>query len=100
MIVGLAASMIDDPLVEEIRCYRQQHADQFGHDLKRIVEDLREKEEKSGRPRLDPGPKRITRGRPTYSLGPTDRTPLVGNEAFFDQHGIRAYLVMRLGRTD
>lgn len=56
--------MTDDPLVEEIRRHRQQHADQFGHDLKRIVEDLREKEENSGRPRLDPGPKRITKGRP------------------------------------
>ncbi len=51
--------MIDDPIVEEIRRYREQHAAQFGHDLRRIVEDLREKERRSAHPLLNPGPRRI-----------------------------------------
>jgi len=51
--------MMDDPIVEEVRRYRLQHAEQFGHDLERIVEDLRKKERLSSHPRLDPGPKRI-----------------------------------------
>ncbi|NJN45930.1 MAG: hypothetical protein HC808_04980 [Candidatus Competibacteraceae bacterium] len=55
--------MIDDPIVEEIRRYRQQHAEQFGHDLKRIVEDLRKKELLSPHTRLDPGPKRIVKSK-------------------------------------
>jgi hypothetical protein len=51
--------MTNDPIVEEIRGYRQQHAAQFGHDLGRIVEDLRQKERHSTHPLLNPGPKRI-----------------------------------------
>jgi len=51
--------MTEDPIVEEVRRFRQQHAEQFGHDLKRIVEDLLEKERLSAHPRLNPGPKRI-----------------------------------------
>lgn len=58
--------MIDDPIVEEIRRYRQQHAEPFSHDLKRIVDDLRKKEKISGLPRLNPGPKQV----------PRDGTPL------------------------
>lgn len=62
--------MIDDPIVEEIRRYRQQHAKQFGHDLKRIVADLRKKEEISGFPRLNPGPKQVLRDRAPLSTKP------------------------------
>lgn len=36
--------VIDDPIVEEIRFFRKKHAKKFGNDIKRIVEDLREKE--------------------------------------------------------
>ena len=49
--------MIEDPIVEEIRSYRKKHAEKFGNDLKRIVEDLREKEKKSKHVFLNPGPK-------------------------------------------
>ena len=39
--------MIDDPIVEEVRRYRSEHAAQYDNDLKRIVEALREKERTS-----------------------------------------------------
>ena len=51
--------MIDDPIVEEIRCFRKEHAARYGNNLQRIVEALREKERLSDRVRLNPGPKRL-----------------------------------------
>ena len=51
--------MTDDPIVEEMRGYRQQHAAQFGHDLQRIMMDLRNKELHSTHLLLNPGPKLI-----------------------------------------
>ncbi len=53
--------MTEDPIVEEIRRYRKEHAAQYGNDLKRIVEVLREKERISKRTRLNPGPKELLR---------------------------------------
>lgn len=38
-----------DPIVEEIRQWRQQYAAKFNHDLKAICQDLRERQQKSGR---------------------------------------------------
>jgi len=38
--------MLDDPIVEEIRLIRQQHAKRFNYDLHAIVADLRAQEEK------------------------------------------------------
>lgn len=49
--------MIDDPIVEEVRRYRKEHAAQYGNDLNRIVEALRKKERESTRIQLNPGPK-------------------------------------------
>ncbi len=49
--------MIEDPIVEEIRRYRKEHAAQYGNDLKRIVKALREKERCSKHRLLNPGPK-------------------------------------------
>ncbi|MCI5120809.1 MAG: hypothetical protein D3908_06395 [Candidatus Electrothrix sp. AUS4] len=46
--------MIHDPIVEETRRVHKEHAAQYGNNLQRIVEALREKE------RLNPGPKRLT----------------------------------------
>ena len=40
--------MKEDPIVEEIRRYRAEHAAKYGHDLGRICEALREEEAKSG----------------------------------------------------
>ena len=41
--------MKEDPIVAEIRRFREEHAEKYGHDLKRIVEALREFETTSGR---------------------------------------------------
>jgi hypothetical protein len=41
--------MKEDPIVAEIRRYRAEHAEKYGHDLDRICEALREAEEKSNR---------------------------------------------------
>jgi len=38
--------MIDDPIVEEIRRYRQAHAVQYDNNLHKICEALREEEKK------------------------------------------------------
>jgi hypothetical protein len=49
--------MIDDPIVEEMRKHREEHASTYGHDLRRIIAALREREAQSKRPVLNPGPK-------------------------------------------
>ena len=41
--------MKEDPIVEEIRRYRQEHAAQFNYDPDRIVEDLIAQQRASGR---------------------------------------------------
>lgn len=40
--------MWQDPIVEEVRKAREEHAAKFDHDLKRIFADLREQEKRSG----------------------------------------------------
>jgi hypothetical protein len=49
--------MINDPIVEEVRRYRQEHAALYGNNLSRIVEALRKKERDSNHIKLNPGPK-------------------------------------------
>jgi hypothetical protein len=49
--------MINDPIVDEIRRYRKEHAEQYGNNLARIVAALRLKEGESTHPLLNPGPK-------------------------------------------
>ena len=51
--------MIDDPVVEEIRQHRKDHAAEHGNDLERIVQALRKRERESDRPLLNPGPKQL-----------------------------------------
>ena len=41
--------MFKDPIVEEVRAVRQKHAARFDFDLRKIAEDLREKEQQAGR---------------------------------------------------
>lgn len=41
--------MVDDPIVEEIRRCRIEHAAQYGNDLKQIVQAYQEMERASGR---------------------------------------------------
>jgi len=41
--------MFEDPIVDEVRDVRQKHAARFDFDLKKIAQDLKEKQEKSNR---------------------------------------------------
>ena len=41
--------MFRDPIVEEIRKYRQEYSAQFNHDIDAICEDIRCKQQESGR---------------------------------------------------
>jgi hypothetical protein len=41
--------MKDDPIVEEVRQYREQHAAQFNYDLQAIYQDLKGQEHSSTR---------------------------------------------------
>ena len=40
--------MVDDPIVEEVRQARQQHAAKFNFDLQAIYQDLKQQEAVSG----------------------------------------------------
>jgi hypothetical protein len=51
--------MWEDPIVEEVRRIREEHAAQFGYDLKAIYDDLKESEKKSGRVVVSFPPKRL-----------------------------------------
>ena len=41
--------MWSDPIVEEIRAIRRTHTEKFGGDVAAILEDIRQREQKSGR---------------------------------------------------
>jgi hypothetical protein len=40
--------MSEDPIVEEVRAVRRQHAEQFGYDLQAIVADIQLQEKNCG----------------------------------------------------
>ena len=50
--------MWKDPIVEEVRRVREEHAARFGNDLRAIVEDLRQQQARSGRKVVSRPPKR------------------------------------------
>ena len=49
-----------DPIVEEVRKVRQEHAARFNNDLKAIAEDLRRRQAEGGRKIVSFPPRRIT----------------------------------------
>ena len=51
--------MRNDPIVDEIRRTRQEHADKFNGDLHAICEDLRRRERESGREYVSYPPRRV-----------------------------------------
>lgn len=51
--------MWQDPIVEEVRKARDQHAAKFDYDLKRIFADLKQQERNSGREYVTLPPKRL-----------------------------------------
>ena len=52
--------MFDDPIVDEIRRYRKEHAAKYGNDIHRICEALREQQKKSKRKVVNFGPKLLS----------------------------------------
>ena len=50
--------MKEDPIVAEVRKYRDEHAARFGYDLDAIVRDIRSREGKDGEPVVSLPPKR------------------------------------------
>jgi hypothetical protein len=51
-------NMWEDPIVEEVRKVREEHAARFGHDLRAIFDDLKAMERQSGREVVSLPPKR------------------------------------------
>ncbi len=51
--------MDPDPIVEEVRKARQEHAARFNYDLDAICDDLKEKEKDCGHPVVSLPPKRL-----------------------------------------
>lgn len=51
--------MWKDPIVEEVRRIREEHAARFDYDLKAIYEDLKKTERQSGRRIVTLPPKRL-----------------------------------------
>lgn len=49
--------MINDPVVEEVRKHRQEHAKRYGFDLRRIADALRDTEKHFSHRVISPGPK-------------------------------------------
>lgn len=47
-----------DPIVEEVRKVREEHAAKFDYDLERILKDLKEQEQESGLKVVSLPPKR------------------------------------------
>jgi hypothetical protein len=50
--------MWNDPIVDEVRKIREEHAARFNYDLERIFQDLKEQERQSGREVVSLAPKR------------------------------------------
>ena len=49
---------MEDPIVEEIRFYRDIHAKKFNYDLDAICEDFKKHQQKSGHPLVKLKPKK------------------------------------------
>lgn len=65
--------MFEDPIVEEVRRYRKEHAAKYGNDVHRIFEALRENQKKSKRKVVNFGPKKLSdRKLPCVAEDPDD----------------------------
>jgi hypothetical protein len=65
--------MNEDPIIAEIRRYRVEHTERYGHDLDRICEALREAEIRSGRKVVHRRPRLLLPGSPVNSSFKTER---------------------------
>lgn len=64
--------MVYDPIVEELRQYRKEHAARYGNDLKRIVEAYQEMERTSGREYVNFEPRRVPIVKASEEAAPYD----------------------------
>ena len=55
---------MNDPIVEEIRKYREQYAARFNYDLAAICRDLRQRQATCGREVVCRPPKKVAKGHP------------------------------------
>jgi len=62
--------MASDPIVEEIRLIRQEHAKRFNYDLHAIVADLRRREQQHPERLISLPPKRPRGKKPASARGP------------------------------
>lgn len=63
---GISTPPTSDPLIDEVRAIRQRISEQFGHDVDRLVEHLRELELREPGRVLQPGDlKRQSVAKPT-----------------------------------
>jgi hypothetical protein len=53
--------MWEDPIVEEVRKVREEHAAKFDYDLERIFKDIKEREGKGGHRVVSLPPKQLER---------------------------------------
>jgi hypothetical protein len=51
---------MEDPIVEEVRRFRDEHAAKFNYDLDAIYADLKRMEAESTLPHVSPEPRRLT----------------------------------------
>jgi hypothetical protein len=51
--------MYTDPIIDEIRKYRDQYAARFNYDVKAMLDDIRRRQKESGRKTVSRPPKRI-----------------------------------------
>ena len=51
--------MKDDPIIEEVRRIKREHAARYGYDVRKIVQALIDKQEKDKRPKVSLPPRRI-----------------------------------------
>ena len=56
--------MLNDPIVEEIRRFRDEHAARFNYDLDAIFDDIKRSEKELGRPLVTLPPNRVARPAP------------------------------------
>ena len=56
---------MQDPIVEEVRKVRDEHAAQFNYDLDAIYADMKRIERESKEPRVSFGPRRFPKTSPT-----------------------------------
>lgn len=54
--------MWNDPIIDEIHKIRERHAAKFNYDLKRMAEDVKRREQQSGR-KIIPAPPPPTSGK-------------------------------------